>query len=137
MAAQKGRLMLIKINDGSSPESFSTLAGVRSRTITINGESVDITDSDNAPWRTLMADAGLRSVTITASGVFKDDTAYRRAVDMAYQGLLESFQIVYPNGDTLDGEFQITSVEEGAEHIGEQTYSITLESSGAPTFVRA
>ncbi len=50
MAVQKGRNMLIKVNDGSSPESFSTVAGVRSRTITINQELVDITDSDIAPW---------------------------------------------------------------------------------------
>ncbi len=137
MAAQKGREMLIKVNDGSSPENFSTVAGVRSRTITINNEQVDITDSDNAPWRTLLADAGLRSISITASGVFKDDTAMRKITDEAYNGTLESYQIVFPNGDTLDGEFQISSLEEAGEHTGERTYSISMESSGAGTFVRA
>ncbi len=79
MPAQKRRAMLIKVNDGSSPENFNTLAGVRSRTATINSEMVDITDSDNAPWRALLEDAGLSSVTITAAGAFKDHTAFRRA----------------------------------------------------------
>lgn len=137
MAVQKGRNLLIKVNDGSSPESFTTIAGVRSRTITVNQDLVDITDSDNAPWRSLLADAGLKQFSITVSGIFKDDTAQRRMKDLAFTGDLESFQVVFGNGDTMDGEFLVASIEEGGEHVGEQVFNFTLESSGKPTFVRA
>lgn len=40
----------------------STIAGARTDNFTINNEPIDITDKDNAGWRTLLADAGSRSV---------------------------------------------------------------------------
>lgn len=137
MAAQKGRSILLKISDGSSPASFTTIAGIRSRTITVNNESVDITTSDEAPWRQLMGDVGLRSVSLSGSGVFQDDAAVNSIEDLALAGTLEEFQIVFGNGDIMQGVFQVTSFEYGGEHTAEQTYSISLESGGIVTMSRA
>ena len=50
---------------------------------------------------------------------------------------IDSFNIVFANGDSLDGEFQVASLEESGEHNGEMTYSVTLESASAWSFVRA
>ena len=137
MAAQKGRSILLKIGDGSSPAGFTTIGGIRSRTITINNESVDITTSDEAPWRQLMGDVGLRSVSLSGSGVFEDGAAVNSVEDLALAGTLEEFQIVFGNGDILQGVFQVTSFEYGGEHTAEQTYSISLESGGIVTMSRA
>ena len=139
-AAKKGRLLLIKVSGGVSPASYNTLMGVRSRTITINNEQVDITSDDEAPWRKLLEDAGLRTITITASGVNKDDQAQQDLEDRAYgtnAKTIDSFLIQFPNSDILEGEFQVASYERGAEHVGEETWNITLESAGQPTFTRA
>lgn len=135
--AYKGRLLLIKVSTGVSPTAYNTLMGVRSRTITINAEEVDITDSDNAPYRALLEDAGIRSVSITASGVYKDDQAMHDVVDASLTGRIESYLVQFPNGDTLEGEFQISTSELGGEFNAEQTYSITLASGGQWSFVRA
>lgn len=129
MPAQKGRKILLKISDGTSPGTFSTIGGIRTRTITINNESVDITDSDNAPWRVLMGDAGIRSVTISGSGVYKDAADILAVRANALDGSIEDFQVVYEDGDMLQGLFQVTSFEDGGEHNGERTFSITLESA--------
>lgn len=137
MSAQKGRNILIKISDGTSPGSFSTVGGIRSRTITVNNETVDITTSDEAPWRILMPDAGIRSVTISGSGVFKDEAAINSLEDLAFNGNVEDFQAVFGNGDMLQGLFQVTSFEYGGEHNGEQTYSLTLESAAETVLTRA
>ena len=140
----KGRDFLIKIGDGTSPPTFNTLMGVRSRTITINNEVVDVTDSDNAPWRRLLDDAGLRSLTISASGVAKDDAAgqdlMERALGMiatAGNQTLETCLMQFPNGDILEGLFMIASLERGGEHVAEETFTVTLESGGGLTFTAA
>ena len=137
MAAQKGREMLIKIGDGSSPANFTTVGGIRSRTVTINNDTVDITDSDNAPWRQLLGDVGLRSVSISGSGVYKDGDAINNVEDLSFSGALEEFQIVFGNGDIIQGIFAVSSFEYGGEHVSEQTFSISLESGGIATLIRA
>lgn len=137
MAAQKGRSILIKISDGSSPASFTTIAGLRSKTITINNETVDITTADEAPWRQLLGDTGLRSVSVSGSGVFQDDAAMNSVEDLAMDGTLQEFQLVFGNGDIMQGMFAVSSFEHGGEHTAEQTASISLESATIITTLRA
>ncbi|HYF21854.1 MAG TPA: phage major tail protein, TP901-1 family, partial [Caulobacteraceae bacterium] len=56
MAAQRGKDMLLKIGDGADPQAFTTVAGLRARTISLNARTVDATDSDSAGrWRELLA----------------------------------------------------------------------------------
>jgi len=137
MSAQKGRSILLKVGDGASPPTFTTIGGVRSRTITLNNETVDITTSDEAPWRQLLADTGLRSCSMSGSGVFKDDAAINTVENAAFNGTIDEYQIVFGNGDIIQGLFQLTSFEYAGEHVGEQTYSISFESADICTLIRA
>jgi len=137
MAAQKGRLLLIGIGDGATAEAFVNVAGLRSKTLTVNNETVDITTSDDAPWRQLFADTGLRSVSLSGSGVFQDDTAANAIEDAAMAGTIHNFEITFENGDVIAGAFQVTSFEYGGEHTAEETFSMSLESSGTVTMTRA
>ncbi|RZJ80963.1 MAG: phage major tail protein, TP901-1 family, partial [Brevundimonas sp.] len=41
MGAQAGKDMLLKIGDGGSPQVFTTVAGLRARTISLNARTVD------------------------------------------------------------------------------------------------
>lgn len=130
MAAQKGRLLLLKIGTGASPSTYTTVGGIRSTTISINNEQVDITTKDEAPWRALLGDAGLRSLSVSGSGVFLDDTAIKEMKDRALDGALEEFQIVFGDGDTVEATMQVATFERAGEHNAEETYTCTLESSG-------
>jgi len=58
MAAQKGSAMLMKVGNAGSPETFTTIAGLRSTSLTVNNESVDVTNKDSSGKRTLLAAAG-------------------------------------------------------------------------------
>lgn len=137
MPAQKGRLLLIGIGDGATAEAFTNIAGLRSKTLTLNNESVDITTSDEAPWRALLGDTGLRSMSVSGSGVFQDDAAINAIEDLVMSGLLNNFEITFENSDVFAGAFQVTSFEYGGEHTAEQTYSMSLESSGTMVLTRA
>jgi len=139
MAAQKGREVLLKIGDGASPATFTTVAGLRTRTVTVNNEAVDITDSDTAPQRALLSGAGLKTLSISGSGIFKDDAAFNLVEDLVFAAASneEEFQVVFGNGDIIQGTFHITSLEYAGEYNGAQTYTISLENAGAYSLIRA
>lgn len=130
MAAQKGKALLIKIGDGQDPESFTTVAGLRSTTITLNDEAVDITTKDNAPYRTLLAQAGIQTVSVSGSGVFTDSAVEETVRAKMGASTFSNYQIIVPDFGTYEGEFMLASLEYAGEYNGEVTYSMTFESSG-------
>jgi len=130
---KSGRLFLLKEGDGASPESFTTIAGLRPTSFTVNGEMVDITNKDSAGWRELLPEGGITSITISASGVAleAEDTQTNlraRAIDKT----LNTYQLD-DGEDVLEGEFQVTSFEQSGGHDDEQQWTVTVESSGVVT----
>lgn len=137
MAAQKGSSLLIKIGDGASPESFTTVGGLRSTSISLNDEAVDVTTIDSGNHRELLAQGGIRAVSISGSGVFTD-SASESSLRTAYgASSFSNYQVIVPDFGTYEGAFMIASLEYAGEYNGEVTYSVTLESSGEITFTAA
>ena len=137
MAAQKGRSVLTYIGDGASPATFTVIGGAQETTSTEAVEPVDITTKTNAPFRTLLADAGLYTLDISLNGIFEDDAGLVLVEDVFRARGIEEFQIVYGNGDLIQGNFQPTQLEYGGPHLAAQTFTLTLLSSGVFTFSRA
>lgn len=137
MSAQKGKDLLIKIGDGADPETFATVAGLRATTLAFNAQTIDITSADSANmWRELL-DAGVKSATLSGSGVFKDaasDEALRIAF---FNQTLPNFQIAIPNFGTVTGPFKITSLQYDGPYDGEVKISLSLASAGALAFTGA
>ena len=135
MAAQKGKDLLVKIADGMG---FTTVAGLRSRRIAFNAETVDITHAESADrWRELLDGAGVKRASIAGRGLFKDASTDALMRQAFFDGAVKNFQIVIPDFGTVAGAFQITSLEFAGEHNGEVTYEMALESAGALTFTAA
>jgi TP901-1 family phage major tail protein len=146
MAAQKGLDVLMKIDISGTK---TTIGGLRSTSITLNDESVDITNKDSLGTRTLLAGAGVNSLSVSGSGVFTDSAA-EVAVRTSFQAqqntsngssaqtaAFETFEFIIPNLGTYTGAFQITSLEYAGEYNGEATYSMSFESAGYITFAAA
>jgi hypothetical protein len=68
MAAERGSAFLLKIGDGASPPEFVTVAGLKTTQLSINGDAVAITNKGSGGWRELLSGAGVRSVSVAASG---------------------------------------------------------------------
>jgi TP901-1 family phage major tail protein len=135
MAAQKGLAMLLKIDIAST---FTTVGGIRSTSLAINNAQVDVTSQDDTSRdRQLLAAAGVRSVSVSGSGVFKDDAAAAAVNTAALADTHADWQVVVPDFGTFEGAFQVSSLEFGGEHDGEVTFSISLESAGDITFTAA
>ncbi len=134
MVAQKGKDLLIKIDmDGSG--TFETIAGLRATRLTFNADTVDVTNLDSqGGWRELLGGAGVRSAAISGSGVFRDEYTDERARQIFFDGTIPAFQVIIPDFGTLEGLFQITSLEYSGQHDGEATYELSLASAGALDF---
>ena len=55
---------------------FTLLAALRSTTMTLNNEAVDVTDKDGSLWKTLLQGAGVESISIKASGICNNSASF-------------------------------------------------------------
>ncbi len=134
MTAQKGSLFLLKAGDGGSPETFTTVGGLRSTRFTINNAAVDVTNKDSSGMRELLGGAGIQSMAVAGNGVFTDTAAEETMRANAAANTISNYQIVSGNGDMWQGAFLITSYERSGDFNGEEAFSLTLESSGPVSF---
>lgn len=133
MAAQRGKDILLKVDNGTG--TMETIAGLRTRRLSLNAESVDVTHSESiGRWRELLDGAGVKRASLTGGGIFKDAASDLIARQIFFDGLIRPWQIVIPAFGTIGGLFQITSLDYRGEHAGEVTFELSMESAGALTF---
>jgi TP901-1 family phage major tail protein len=136
MAAQRGKDLLLKLDDGSA--TFITVAGLRTRKFSLNAETVDITHSESAGrWRELLDGAGIKRASVSGSGIFKDAGSDALVRQVFFDGLVREWHLILPDFGTISGLFQVTALEYRGEHAGEMTFDLALESAGALVFAAA
>jgi TP901-1 family phage major tail protein len=132
MGAQKGKDLLLKIHDGAG---FVTVAGLRSRKITFNAETVDVTHAESAGrWRELLAGAGVKRASVSGRGLFRDAASDELVRQSFFDGAIIACQLAIPDFGIIEGDFQIASLDFAGDHNGEVTFDLALESAGALTF---
>ena len=137
MTAQKGKDLLLKVDtDGAG--SFATVAGLRARSLAFNASTVDITDQESAGrWRELLEGAGLKTARVSGSGIFKDAASDETLRQYFFAGTVRDWQVIVPDFGTVEGAFQIVTLEYGGQHDGEVSFELGIESAGALTFTAA
>ncbi|MCD2180996.1 phage major tail protein, TP901-1 family [Rhizobium sp. GN54] len=132
MVAQKGRDLLLKVEDGGS---FVTVAGLRTKRLSFNAQAVDVTDAQSAGrWRELLGGAGVQRASVSGGGIFRDQASDALVRAAFFAGDILSFQLAIPDFGTVSGPFQITALEYSGNHDGEVLFEIALESAGALSF---
>jgi TP901-1 family phage major tail protein len=130
MAKGAGRTLLIKKN-------AVTIAGIRSVSVKVGREWIDVTDNDSGIFRELLAGTEAQAtLTIQCSGLSSETTL--KAIGMsatAGAAFLTDITMVDPteaaSADILSGNFAVTEYEIKGEYQGAIEFSCTLESSGA------
>ncbi len=134
MTVQNGKDLLVKV-DMNGAGLFETIAGLRATRISFNAESVDVTSLESqGGWRELLAGAGVRSASISGSGIFRDEATDERARQLFFEGLTPEFQVIIPDFGIVQGPFQVTVLEYAGSHNGEATYELSLASAGQLSF---
>ena len=115
------------------------VAALRTKTMTMANEPVDVTSDDDAGFRKLLADPGNKTLDISVEGVAKDVASFSALLTLATSGtdILDSFSLLFPGIGTIAGEFVVSSFEVGAPYNEAATFSCTLQSAGAYTFTAA
>lgn len=134
MTAQKGKDLLLKV-DATGGGGFTTVGGLRTRQLSVNAETVDVSHSESAgQWRELLAGAGMKTARVSGSGIFKDSASDATVREYAFNGTVRNWQVIVPDFGTIEGPFQIASLEFSGRHDGEVTFDVSLESAGQLTF---
>ena len=134
MAAQSGKDMLLKLDQNGSG-SFLTVAGLRTRALALNAAAIDTTDAESAGrWRELLSGGGIKRASVSGSGIFKDQSSDGKIRELFFAGTIRDWQLILPDFGTVEGPFQITALEFSADHSGEVTFDIALESAGELSF---
>lgn len=137
MGAQSGKDLLIKI-EASGGGAFETLAGLRATRLSLNAQTVDVTTLDSpGGWRELLVGAGVRSASLSGSGVFKDAASDARAREVFFGQQAPAFQVIVPDFGTIEGPFQIVAIEYAGDYDGEATYEVSMASAAAISFSAA
>ena len=131
MPAEKGSAFLLKVGDGAEVPVYTTVAGLRTTQLSINGDPVTITNKGSGGWRDLLSGGGVRSVSVSAAGVFTGGTAEMRIKNNALSGVIDSYELSFESGERMQGQFLVTRLDYAGDFNGERSYTMALESSGA------
>ena len=126
--ARAGRNM--KIEKGGVP-----LAGIRTKSFSIENEAIDITDDDDSGIRTLLEtvaggtlEVASKQVTVTFDGITKDDELIKAAA----QGLtlVNEYDLILASGAKITGDFALTATNLSGEYQGATQFDGELQSTG-------
>jgi TP901-1 family phage major tail protein len=98
--------------------------------MTVTGETVVVTSKDSGGWRELLSGAGVRSVGVSASGIFLGSAAEARIRANAMAGTIDDYELSFEDGEKLRGQFLIQRLDYAGDFNGERSYTMQLESSG-------
>lgn len=117
----------------------TVIAGVRTRSFTVDSSPIDITTDDDTGLRTLLEDAGQQMIDISVSGLLKDDTLLDKIINglTFIQELTIKLPFPVAGTGTIVGDFRFNNFEVSGEYQGAVTFSATLQSSGSFTYTPA
>jgi TP901-1 family phage major tail protein len=130
MPAEKGSAFLLKVGDGAATPVYSTMAGLRTTQMSVNGDAVVITNKGSGGWRDLLSGAGVRSVSVSGAGVFTGSLAETRLKNSAFTGVLDDYELSFESGERVRGKFLVARLDYAGDFNGERSYTLALESSG-------
>ena len=132
MAANKGKQFLLK-RDSDGAGTYVTVGALRTLSLTINNEQIDVTTKDGDYWRKMIA-GGVQSMSVSGAGIMDNSAQMIIVRTDAVANTLRNYRLYNEDGDYFQAECQITSYGESGEYNGAHEYTITLESTGTVTY---
>lgn len=128
MASEVGRNVKIK-------RAGTTIAGVRTKSMTFGSEAIDVTTDDDTGKRTLLEASGSENIDLSVEGLTKDENLLEVAAGGGTR--IEEYTIELPWGGSIVGDFRLNSVEMGAEYTDAVTFTAEIQSTGDWTYTPA
>lgn len=129
MAAFDGKDVIVKLTYSGA----STRICAKTKTLTIGGEAIDITQDCDNGFRKMLQSPGTRSLDIAIEGILEDGAFLGVMLNPATSDLSFAGEITFPSMWKVAGDFFVSGVSVGAENGAGTTISMTLQSNGAWT----
>lgn len=126
MSALAGRKVTFSKNSGDGPDSVAA----RTKTVTIAGEPINITDDEDDGYQRLLESAvAERSVNIALEGILKG--AEILGVVGGQEGIeIGNYTLNIPGIGSIVGDFAWSGMEIGAPYNEASTFTATVMSTG-------
>lgn len=108
--AQKGNSFLLQIADKYDGTDYTTVAAMRTTSITIAKTSVDITSKDSGGWQELLPGGGVKSVSISAEGVYADHVTQNNLLNAIVGKIAATGTVTFGVNPSNDDEFIFNGV---------------------------
>lgn len=125
-----GRDLILKKNN-------VVVAAIRSKSMTVGIDNVDVTTDDENGYRTLLSEAGQVSLDLAFDGVEEDGVLRDLALSGGPNQSYTDFTLTWPNGDVLSGTFNLGGYEESGTYNDAVTFSSSLQNSDEWTYTPA
>lgn len=140
MAQHKGRTLLIQIGDGGSPEVFTNLCGLKTRSFNLSANEVDTTIPDctnpeNAVQKT--SEPGILNRTFSGSGTFVSSAMSTILMGHVNAAGVFNAKVVVPGLGTYSGSWMVSDFTFEGEMEGNLQFNATFTAAGTLTFVAA
>jgi predicted secreted protein len=137
MAQQIGRLLLIKIGNGATPQVFSALCGIQTRSFNLSANEVDTTIPDcenpeNTPQRTV--EPGIKNRTFSGSGKYVKSANTSTFMQHVINGTKFPAQVAVPGLGEFEGDWMASEFELSGEQEGNMDFSATFVAAGPLEF---
>lgn len=126
---QLGRLLLIKIGDGGSPETFANLCGLKTRSFNMSANEVDTTiPSCTNPGGPVQKTSrpGIANRTFSGSGAFVSSTAMDTFMGYVRGSVAFNAQVVVPGDGEYEGSWMVTDFEFSGDVEPNMEFSATF-----------
>lgn len=132
MPKQAGRAALLKIGG-------VTIAALRTISLSWNGTTVDVTDQSSSGIQEFLDGILATDVLqVTASGLEEDGVLRKLALkDSQAAKFIDDMELVFPTGDSIDGNFVLTSYTENEPYDNAVDFNSTFVRNGAHTWTDA
>lgn len=134
MSEQCGSAIVISLKDDGG--QYRVVGGLRTKSISLNAEGVDVTNSDSAGrWRQYLDGCGVRSASISGEGPFNStDLGQEAATDAVMTNAIREGKILIPGFGVFEGLWKITQLELSGEYNDAVMFNQTYESAGEIVF---
>lgn len=133
MSGQCGSAIVISFKDSGG--TYRVVAGLRTQSISLNAEAVDITNSSSTGrWREYLDGCGVRSASMSGEGPFMDDLGQNAVVDAVMNNQLRMGKILVPGLGVFEGTWKVTTAELSGEYNDAVMFNQTYESAGEIVF---
>lgn len=113
------------------------LTGVRTTSLTIGNEPIDITSNDDNGFRKFLdEDPAMRMLDVSVEGITKDPTLIAIAA-AGGAGLVAEYELDMGQFGKFTGDFHIGNLQLGMPYNEAITFSCTIQSSGEYTYTPA